>query len=397
MYYKSAHHRKLHLFTMTHHFSTAFFSTTLFFLAFLSSLSVISGCSSSSSIAPNQPKEIPIFKTATIEGNESDLFRKAKRLYASGYELVASDAFQSLVDTYPGGPYTEFALLKLADATYQAREYGEAAAKYENFAKEYPTSPNAPYAQMRAGVSFRLINTDLGRDPEPLQKSVALFDDFLKKFPNSSYRPAVVKHLKDSNHMLAEHQKMIADFYSSRGKLAAANERERVYKEISTTNENLNEALKDTASKNKKFLTDSGNNINQESVGLANKSTLPPLSSPYGKSSSQQIAQSLNINSPLRSINCSAKGKKKISIELINSLSNTSPIDSGATKVLGSTLTSLLPLTLEKTETFPCFTDSTLTISPNGLLSVILPENSAQSWRALKLNNPPRILLIENS
>lgn len=49
--------------------------------------------------------------------------------------------FRRLVVEYPGGPYSDQALLRLAQAVYAAGDSAEAAAMVERLGREYPTSP----------------------------------------------------------------------------------------------------------------------------------------------------------------------------------------------------------------------------------------------------------------
>ena len=215
----------------TAYWNTALLKTLLILLCLLNA-ALLTSCSSSSLTTANEPKEIPLTDEPRMEGSQSELFQTAKKLYASGYQIVARDAFQSIIDTDPTTAYAEFSALKLADTTFISRKYPEAAAEYENFIKSYPTSANRPYALMRAGLSHRLTNTALGRDQEPLHKSVKHFTAFLDEYPDSYYREGVTKHLEEVKNQLIDHEKLIADFYQSQGKHAAAKRRLRASEKI---------------------------------------------------------------------------------------------------------------------------------------------------------------------
>ncbi|MCB0321290.1 MAG: outer membrane protein assembly factor BamD [Bdellovibrionales bacterium] len=190
---------------------------------------VLTSCSSSSSEEVG-PKEIPLSEEAKLEGSEQELFASAQRLYENGYYLVARDAFQSIVDGYPMGPYAEFSEIKLADTFFLATDYDEAAPLYEKFIKNYPSSGSSEYVLLKAGRSYQLVNTGLGRDREPLEKALALYNEFLDRFPDSLYRDQVYQYKREVQEELAQHEKMIADFYHRRGKEIASERRTSSYK-----------------------------------------------------------------------------------------------------------------------------------------------------------------------
>lgn len=167
-------------------------------------------------------------KQATVETPEMELLESAKRMYAARLFTIARENFEALRDGYPLGPYTEFAEIKIADCYFESHDYESAAKAYEEFVKEHPASPSLPYVMMRAGRSNQLAFKGIGRDTQPLQHAVEIYDHLIKTYPNTVYAESARTLKVECLELLSESEQFIADFYRRTGKEISADARESV-------------------------------------------------------------------------------------------------------------------------------------------------------------------------
>lgn len=173
----------------------------------------LQACSSSEPVDPNDPVEIPTTSAPIPDSSERELFESATKLYESGHLLVAREKFQALKDGYPLGPYAQFSELKIADTYFFLHDYAEAAPLYEQAFQNYPSSPSAPYALLKAAHSHLLVNTGVGRDREPLEKALELLSKLEDRYSGSRYLPVSRKLRQEAALRIAEHEELVADYY----------------------------------------------------------------------------------------------------------------------------------------------------------------------------------------
>jgi outer membrane assembly lipoprotein YfiO len=350
-------------------------------------------------------KEIPINGKPTIEGSEKDLFTSAKKVYAKNYLLVAQDSFRSILENYPLGPYAEFASIKLADTKFIQLDFDEAAKLYEEAIQNYPLSESTPYSRMRAGRSFQLMNTDLGRDREPIERAVQHYQEFLKKHPQSMFRPQVEAYLEEAYLALAQHEKLVAEFYERRGHKKAARKRDASYQiALARFGMNSTSSIDETAKASLSVDTTTSLSVDtttssDETEATATKELGAPQEAASPTDSTQvnapirekSNAQKHVASASLRDVACSVRGGKKVTIQLASA-----PVAPFSTQLLSpdsETITTNLPALLSERLSLTCFQEDDLSISEDGTLSL---ETSAP-FLAFQLNNPPRIVLVEKT
>ena len=192
-------------------------------------LFLAAGCSSSSSVEPEVKELSAKGSSALSEGTtEESLFNNAKHLYASGTYSIAKDSFQSLSANFGQGPYGEFAEIKVADALLESSDFAGAATAFEQFVTSHPSSPNAPYAMLRAAQSYQLSTKGDGRDPAPLEKALSLSDKLLQRFPDSPYAGVARNVRSELLKGLAEHERLVAEFYERRDAPKASEARRNI-------------------------------------------------------------------------------------------------------------------------------------------------------------------------
>ena len=96
-------------------------------------------------------------------GDQPDkiLYEKAAREIVRGRYDVGRLTLQTLINTYPDSEYLSKAKLTIADSYYNEGGVAgltQAEAEYLDFITFFPTAPEAPEAQFRAGMAhFRLM------------------------------------------------------------------------------------------------------------------------------------------------------------------------------------------------------------------------------------------------
>lgn len=195
---------------------------------------VFGGCSSTTSdpSPDSDVKEIKPKDAFEDEGGpESDLLAEGKRLYQAQMYSLARNSFESIKDRFPLGAYGTFAQVKIADTYYFNGEYNEAAKFYEGYLKSYPGSPDSPYVELQAARAHVHSANGTGRDRQPLERALAIFDEMVKKYAGTAYAVAAEHERGPLVEQLAAYDQLIIDFYKQRENQAAVADRERLYKE----------------------------------------------------------------------------------------------------------------------------------------------------------------------
>ena len=120
--------------------------------------------------------------------------------------------------------------LALADATFYLGDdvsLIEARAKYVDFVTLYGDHPQAAYAQFQAGVSSLKQVNDPSRDQSQTEAALADLREVGRRWPGSPFAEAADQMIGVAQNHLAEHEYLVARFYSKRKKYQAASDRLR--------------------------------------------------------------------------------------------------------------------------------------------------------------------------
>lgn len=173
----------------------------------------------------------PAGAALSTEAPEPELIRLSKRLYQAGMYSLAQDSLNSLKDRYPLGAYGSFAAIKAADAYYYNREFDKAGKNYEDFLKDYPGSADAPYVKLQAARSHLVSAQGTGRDRQPLERALALFDELISEFPGTPYAVIAASERTPALNDLISYDQFIITFYEKRGNSAAVTARKKLFQE----------------------------------------------------------------------------------------------------------------------------------------------------------------------
>ena len=122
-------------------------------------------------------------------------------------------------------------IMKRGEAYFEKEEYSEALVEYKHFLELHRNHVLAPYAAFRIGEIHVKMAKTIDRDPEPMQKAIAAFDQMRKEFPGSRYDTQAQQKLEECHDWLAQMHLFVGQFYYRRGSyLAAAHRFEQVLK-----------------------------------------------------------------------------------------------------------------------------------------------------------------------
>jgi outer membrane protein assembly factor BamD len=163
-------------------------------------------------------------------GDQPDkiLYEKAAHEIDRGRYDVGRLTLQTLINTYPDSEYLSKAKLTIADSYYSEGGVSgltQAEAEYKDFITFFPTAPEAPEAQYRAGMAHFRLMAKADRDRTEAKLAEAEFKEFLLKYPDSSVMPRVKARLREVQEVLAQGDYKIAHFYYSKGATPAARSR----------------------------------------------------------------------------------------------------------------------------------------------------------------------------
>lgn len=163
-------------------------------------------------------------------GDQPDkiLYERALHEITRGRYEVGRLTLQTLINTYPDSEFLSKSKLAIADSYYNEGGVAgltQAEAEYKDFITFFPTAPEAPEAQYKAGLAhFRLMGKP-DRDRTEAKIAEAEFKEFLLKYPDSHLMPRVKARLRQVQEVLGQSNYKIARFYYSKNANRAAQSR----------------------------------------------------------------------------------------------------------------------------------------------------------------------------
>jgi outer membrane protein assembly factor BamD len=113
-------------------------------------------------------------------------------------------------------------IMKRGEAYFEKEEYAEALVEYNHFMDLHRAHVLAPYAAFRIGEIHVMMAKTIDRDPEPMQKAIAAFEQMRKDFPGSRYDAQAQQKLEECHNWIAQMHLFVGQFYYRRGSYLAA-------------------------------------------------------------------------------------------------------------------------------------------------------------------------------
>lgn len=113
-------------------------------------------------------------------------------------------------------------IMKRGEAYFEKEEYAEALVEYNHFMDLHRNHVLAPYAAFRIGEIHVMMAKTIDRDPEPMHKAIAAFEQMRKDFPGSRYDAQAQQKLEECHDWIAQMHLFVGQFYYRRGSYLAA-------------------------------------------------------------------------------------------------------------------------------------------------------------------------------
>lgn len=179
----------------------------------------------------SQKKKVDEF--AKYEGKDPhDIFVMGEQALGDSRYSDAITHFTAIETLYPYAPDAEQAKLESIYANYKREEFSVVISDAKKFLRFYPASPKADYAQYLQGLAYiemghgpfvRYLPLNIAeRDLVNERLAFGIFNELIKRYPNSRYAPEVRARLVYLRNLFAKQEVAIADYYMRRGAYVAA-------------------------------------------------------------------------------------------------------------------------------------------------------------------------------
>jgi outer membrane protein assembly factor BamD len=174
----------------------------------------------------------------------------ASKTYDQGLQKLANGApgdaakkFTDLGKEYPSSDWARKGQLMTTYADYQAGDYTNAVTSAERYLKDYPNSPDAAYVQYLQANAYYMQIPDISRDQDNSSKALAAFQAVVQKYPQSEYVEDSKYKITVTEDQLAGKEMSIGRFYLNRRNYTAAINRFRNVLQYYQTTRHAEEAL----------------------------------------------------------------------------------------------------------------------------------------------------------
>ena len=171
-------------------------------------------------------------KTVEDAGGPAVMYEKGySAMNASNY-AGAIQYYKGLESRYPFSPEARQAQLDLIYLYFRSQQPEQAIDAAQQFEKENPTHERIDYClYMRGRILFekdpnileKLFKVDLSmRPPKDTLRSFGIFQELIRRFPNSEYVPDARQRMVYLRNRLARFENYVAQYYVTRGAYVAA-------------------------------------------------------------------------------------------------------------------------------------------------------------------------------
>lgn len=160
------------------------------------------------------------------------LYERGLESMGSGNFPTALAYFQALEARYPFSNVTRQAQLDMIYAYYRNREPESAIDAADEFERENPTHPRVDYCVYMKGLAYfdqdpgfieRMFRVDMTeRPPRDTMQAFSVFQELLRRFPNSQYAADSRERMIYLRNRLAQYENHVAAYYMERGAYVAA-------------------------------------------------------------------------------------------------------------------------------------------------------------------------------
>lgn len=171
------------------------------------------------------------------QSSESIVYNNAQKSLRSSNYTNAIAHLETLEARFPFGRFAEQAQLELIYARFQAYELDATQSAARRFIRLHPNHKDVDYAYYMNGLAAykrnggfldRFVATDQSkRDISGAREAFNVFNDMLRRYPNSTYAPDARQRMIYLREILAKSEVNVAAYYMTRGAYVAAANRAR--------------------------------------------------------------------------------------------------------------------------------------------------------------------------
>ena len=191
-------------------------------LIFIIFISFVSSCA-----IKERLEEKPII--TYVEKPAELLLQDANRYLLRKNYLLAAETFEEIDKQHPYSTIAKKSKIMAAYAYYMNKDYNNGVLAIDRFISLHPADRSLmPYVLYLKGLCYfdRIDNVDL--DQEPSKNTKKVFEELIKKFPNSIYSKDAKKKILIANDQIAAKEMDIGRYYQEKNKHLAAIERFKI-------------------------------------------------------------------------------------------------------------------------------------------------------------------------
>jgi len=129
-------------------------------------------------------------------------FEMATKLYDAGKYNDAIRLIEQIAPAYRGKPQAEKLFYMFSMSYYNTKQYYLAAYQFESFTSGYPKSEKLEEAAYLGAKSFSKLSPIYSLDQVDTFKAIEKLQEFIDRYPNSTYLPEANKTLRELNYKI---------------------------------------------------------------------------------------------------------------------------------------------------------------------------------------------------
>ncbi len=168
-------------------------------------------------------KEKPI--VTYVEKPPELLWQDANRYFSRGNYTEAANTFEEIDKQHPYSKLAKRSKIMAGYMYYLNKDYISSIFSLDRFISLHPADKNIPYVLYLKGLCYFEQIDRVTLDQEPSLESKKIFEELIKKFPNSKYSIDAKKKILIANDQLAAKEMDVGRYYQKKNRHLAAIER----------------------------------------------------------------------------------------------------------------------------------------------------------------------------
>ncbi|MEO0107171.1 MAG: outer membrane protein assembly factor BamD [candidate division WOR-3 bacterium] len=133
-----------------------------------------------------------------------DEFERAMEFFKNKKYDIAIQAFERIIFYHAGSEYVDDAQFYLGRTYFEKKDYNQAIVEFDYLIKNFANSPYLEEAYLFRAKSALLKSPSYEKDQTETKEAIALFDEFLTRFPSSRFTEEVRGYILFARDRLAK-------------------------------------------------------------------------------------------------------------------------------------------------------------------------------------------------